>query len=50
MHLGVVTASLLNIYNPGLVILGDPLAAAGDLFLETVRATARKPALPIMLE
>ncbi|HEX6292600.1 MAG TPA: ROK family transcriptional regulator [Herpetosiphonaceae bacterium] len=49
-HLGVAVASLLNLYNPGLVVLGGPLAAAGELLLETVRATARERALPITLE
>lgn len=50
MHLGVAVASLLNLYNPGLVVLGGPLAMAEDLLLETVRTTARKRALPITLE
>lgn len=49
-HLGVAVASLLNLYNPGLVVLGGPLAMAEDLLLETVRSTARKRALPITLE
>jgi predicted NBD/HSP70 family sugar kinase len=49
-HLGVAVASLLNLYNPGLVVLGGPLAQAGELLLETVRSTARKRALPITLE
>lgn len=49
-HLGVAMASLLNLYNPGLVVIGGPLAAAGDLLLETVRATARRRALSISIE
>jgi len=49
-HLGVAVASLLNLYNPGLVVLGGPLAQAGDLLLDTVREVARKRALPISLE
>lgn len=49
-HLGIAVANLLNLYNPGLVMLGGPLAEAGDLLLETVRATARKRALSITLE
>lgn len=49
-HLGVAVASLLNLYNPGLVVLGGPLVLAEDLLLETVRSTARKRALPITLE
>lgn len=50
MHLGVAVANLLNLYNPGLVVIGGPLAAAGDLLLNTVRSTARKRALSITLE
>jgi predicted NBD/HSP70 family sugar kinase len=49
-HLGIAVANLLNLYNPGLVVLGGPLAAAQELLLETVRVTARKRALPISLE
>lgn len=49
-HLGVAVASLLNLYNPGLVVLGGPMAMAEDLLLETIRTTARKRALPITLE
>lgn len=49
-HLGIAIAGLLNLYNPGLVILGGPLATAGDMLLETVRATARRRALSITLE
>lgn len=49
-HLGVAVANLLNLYNPGLVVIGGPLAGAGDLLLETVRTTARKRALSISIE
>lgn len=49
-HLGVAVANLLNLYNPGLVVIGGPLAAAGDLLLNTVRETARKRALSISIE
>lgn len=49
-HLGVAVASLLNLYNPGLVVIGGPLASAGELLLATVRATARKRALSITIE
>ena len=49
-HLGVAVASLLNLYNPGLVVLGGQLAAAGNLLLDTVRTTAQTRALPITLE
>jgi predicted NBD/HSP70 family sugar kinase len=49
-YLGVAVANLLNLYNPGLVVVGGPLAAAKDLLLDTIRTTARKRALSITLE
>ncbi len=49
-YVGIAVASLLNVCNPGLVVLGGPFSAAGDLLLETVRSTARKRALPIALK
>ncbi len=49
-HIGVAIASLLNLCNPGLVVLGGPLATAGDLLLDAVRHTARQRALAIALE
>lgn len=38
-HLGVAIASLLNLLNPGGVVLGGELATAGDLLLDPLRAT-----------
>jgi predicted NBD/HSP70 family sugar kinase/DNA-binding MarR family transcriptional regulator len=49
-HLGVAIASLLNLFNPGLVVVGGPLAAAGNLLIESARLTARGRALPITLQ
>lgn len=49
-YLGVAVANVLNLYNPGLIVLGGPLAAAGDLLLDTIRSTAHKRALSITLE
>lgn len=49
-HIGVAVASLLNLFNPGLVVLGGPLAAAGNLLIEPARQTARRRALPITLQ
>jgi predicted NBD/HSP70 family sugar kinase len=39
--LGVAVASLLNLLNPAIVVLGGPLAAAGDLLLAPIRDTLR---------
>jgi predicted NBD/HSP70 family sugar kinase len=45
--LGVAVANLLNLVNPGLVILGGDLVQAGDLLFSTVEESIRERALPI---
>lgn len=45
-YLGVAIANLLNLLNPGLIVLGGDLAAAGDFFLEAVRSSVRERAMP----
>ena len=45
-HLGIAIANLVNLFNPGLVILGGDLVAAGDLLLDTVRAAVNRRAMP----
>ncbi len=49
-YLGVAVASMLNLYNPGLVVLGGPLVVASSMLLETIRVVAKQRALPITLE
>ncbi|MCA9978391.1 MAG: ROK family transcriptional regulator [Anaerolineales bacterium] len=44
--LGIGTANLVNVFNPGLVVLGGDLVAAGDLLLNAVRATVIRRAMP----
>lgn len=44
--LGIAIANLVNLFNPGLVILGGDLVAAGDLLLNTVRAAVNRRAMP----
>jgi predicted NBD/HSP70 family sugar kinase len=39
--LGIAVASLLNLLNPAIVVLGGPLAVAGDLLLAPIRDTLR---------
>lgn len=46
-HIGVAIASLLNLLNPGCVVLGGGLAAAGELLLTPLRATLRRRGLAI---
>jgi predicted NBD/HSP70 family sugar kinase len=49
-HLGVAIASLVNMINPGCVVIGGGLAAAGDTLLEPLRATLRRRGLPVAAE
>lgn len=44
-HLGIAIASLLNLMNPSLVILGGGLARLGELLLEPLRETAARRTL-----
>ena len=42
-HVGRVTASLVNTFNPTLILIGG-VARAGDLLLAATRETAYRPA------
>jgi predicted NBD/HSP70 family sugar kinase len=44
-YLGIAVASLLNLLNPAIVVLGGPLTAAGDVLLDPIRATVRDRSL-----
>ena len=44
--LGIVAATLLNVLNPELLIVGGHLAAAGDLLLDGMRESVARAALP----
>jgi glucokinase len=45
-HLGVGIASLVNIFNPEVVVIGGGVMGAGELFLRPARAEAARRALP----
>jgi predicted NBD/HSP70 family sugar kinase len=45
-YLGIALANLINLFNPGLIILGGELSAAGDLLLETVHQSVIQRAMP----
>ena len=45
MRLGVGIASLVNAFNPSVVIVGGGVVAAGDLLLEPARSVVRERAL-----
>jgi glucokinase len=44
-HLGVGVTSLVNVFNPEVVVVGGGLVAAGDLLLEPARAVVAERAL-----
>lgn len=49
-HLGVAVANLLNLLNPGQIVLGGRLTAAGDLLLAPLRETVQDRALWTSIE
>jgi predicted NBD/HSP70 family sugar kinase len=44
-NLGQVIASLLNLLNPRVVVLGGEITSVGDLLLDSLRAAVRKRTL-----
>jgi glucokinase-like ROK family protein len=44
--LGLGVANLINIFNPEMVVIGGPLAAAGTYLLPTIEAMVEKTVLP----
>ncbi len=44
--LGIAIANLVNLFNPGLIVLGGDLVAAGDLLLNAVRTAVKRRAMP----
>ena len=46
-YLGIAVANLLNMVNPSLVVLGGELVHAGDLLLDSMRATMEERVIPI---
>jgi glucokinase-like ROK family protein len=45
-QLGVAIASLVNLFNPDIVVVGGGVAQTGDLFLEPIRKAVQKRSLP----
>jgi predicted NBD/HSP70 family sugar kinase len=46
-HLGTAIASLVNLFNPSMVIVGGGIAQMGDLLLEPIRKTVEKRSLKV---
>jgi glucokinase-like ROK family protein len=46
-HLGTAIASLVNLFNPGLVVIGGGVAQIGDLLLDPIRRTVQQRSLRV---
>lgn len=49
-YLGIALASLINIFNPGLVIVGGEIEVAGEILLDFTRRATRRHAIPQFYE
>lgn len=49
-RIGVAIANLINLLNPGLVIIGGGVSNAGDLLLEPIRQTVARRVLPVAMQ
>jgi predicted NBD/HSP70 family sugar kinase len=49
-YVGVAVAGILNMINPGCVVIGGGLASAGDALLGPLRATLRRRSLAVAVE
>ena len=46
-RIGQVLASIVNFFNPSLIIIGGGVAQSGDQFLATIRETIYRRSLPL---
>jgi predicted NBD/HSP70 family sugar kinase len=46
MYIGIAIAGLVNMFNPGMVIIGGGVAQTGDILLEPMRQTVQRRSLP----
>jgi glucokinase-like ROK family protein len=46
LHIGIAIAGLVNMFNPGMVIIGGGVAQTGDILLEPMRQTVQRRSLP----
>lgn len=49
-HLGTAIASLVNLFNPSMVVVGGSVAQIGDLLLEPIRKTIQQRSLRVSSE
>lgn len=50
VHLGTILAGLINLLNPGIVVVGGGVAQTGDLLLEPIRMSVRERSLQAAVE
>lgn len=46
-HLGTAVSSLVNLFNPGMVVIGGGVAQIGDLLIEPIRHTVQQRSLRV---
>jgi glucokinase-like ROK family protein len=47
LHLGTAVANIVNIFNPGLIVIGGGLAQIGDLLIDPIRHGVRQRSLKV---
>lgn len=45
-HIGIAIAGLVNLFNPGMIIIGGGVAQTGDILLEPMRQAVERRSLP----
>jgi glucokinase-like ROK family protein len=45
-HIGIAIAGLVNMFNPGMIIIGGGVAQTGDIILEPIRQAVQRRSLP----
>jgi glucokinase-like ROK family protein len=45
-HIGIALAGLVNLFNPGMIIIGGGVAQTGDILLEPIRQAVQRRSLP----
>ncbi len=45
-HIGIAIAGLVNLFNPGMVIIGGGVSQTGDILLEPIRQVVNRRSLP----
>ena len=49
-YIGIVLAGIVNVLNPQLIVIGGGIAKAGDLLMNSIRATVKRRAMPVARE